>query len=70
MKHIKRAYFIALGSNFVIFQRRKQIFIDLNGIGSFNGLHVIFEILLFMLKLYFCCVCKKKVFNTVLPHQL
>jgi hypothetical protein len=32
MKPIKRAYFIALGSNFVNFQRRKQIVIDLNGI--------------------------------------
>jgi hypothetical protein len=36
MKPIKRAYFIALGSNFVIFQRRKQIVIDLNGIKQFN----------------------------------
>jgi hypothetical protein len=35
MKPIKRAYFIAQGSDFVIFQRRKQIFIDLNGIMLF-----------------------------------
>jgi hypothetical protein len=28
MKPTKRAYFRALGSNFVIFQRRKPIFID------------------------------------------
>jgi hypothetical protein len=29
MNPIKRAYYIALGSYFVIFQRRKQIVIDL-----------------------------------------
>jgi hypothetical protein len=35
MKLIKRAYFMVLGQNFVIFQRRKQIFINLDGINLF-----------------------------------
>jgi hypothetical protein len=42
MKPTKRAYFRALGSNFVIFQRRKQIFIDLNGIIKYHNQTIFF----------------------------
>jgi hypothetical protein len=35
MKLIKRTYFMVLGPIFVIFQRRKQIFINFDGINLF-----------------------------------
>jgi hypothetical protein len=35
MKPIKRAYFMVLGPKFVIFQDRKQFFINFDGINQF-----------------------------------